>query len=396
MFGVFWGIFMILILSGAGNGLQYGVMDGFKGWATNAGFIWTQSTTKPYMGFKARRRFRFQLDDIAIVKSQVKNVGILVGRHESWGVGGENSIVRKNRTAALKVYGDFPDYIYVESVNLFNGRYLNDLDIEKKRKVAVLGKEAVSRLFEKDENPIGQLIQVQGVSFKVVGVFESLREDENAKRQEENIHIPFTTFQTVYNRGNTIGWMSFIAKRGVPADEVEVQIKQVLKKIHKIHPEDDEAIGAWNFEKEVGKIDVIFTGVSILTWFVGIGTLLAGIIGISNIMLIIVKERTSEIGVRKSMGATPGSIISLIMQESVVITLVAGYIGLFIGLALVEAINYVMSEDESSGGMFKNPHIDPNFAVTCLGLIIISGCLAGIIPAMRATRISPIEALRAE
>ena len=392
MFGVFWGIFMLMILLGSGNGLETGVYTRFSDWAGNSGFMFSRRTTIAYKGYKPGRYLRFTNEDTDALRQNVKSLDKLAPRNSL----GTNTVIMKNNSGEFSVFGDYPDYKYIQLVDLVKGRLINDLDIEDRRKVAFVGQEVVNVLFEKNEDPIGKYITIRGVYFMVMGVFKSKRDDEWATRDMQTVILPFTTFQQAFNFGNRVGWFGFTAKEGVPVSIVEEEMKNVLKKRHNIHPEDWAAIGSNNLEKEFGQITRLFFGISIFNWIVGIGTLFAGVIGVSNIMLIIVKERTKEIGIRKSMGATPGSIISLILQESIVLTAVAGYIGLIIGTFLLEGINYAMDEMNLQSGMFQHPGVDFGIAATAFVILIIGGAIAGLIPARKAAAISPIEAIRVE
>ncbi len=396
MFGVFWGLFMLMILLGSGNGLQNGVKKNFTGWATNSGFVWGRRTTMAYRGFKPGRWVQFYNSDVPILKQKVKGLDHLAPRNQMGGWRGGNNVVRNNKTGAFSLYGDYPDYQYIQIVDMVKGRHLNELDIKEDRKVAVIGENVYEVLFNKDEDPIGQYIKIQGIYYEVVGVFKSQRSGEAGTRDEQTIYMPFTTFQQAFNLGNHIGWFGFTVKKGFKAEDVENDIKKVLMNIHDINPKDVGALGSENLEKEFGQITGLFKGIALFNWVVGIGTLLAGIIGVSNIMLIIVKERTKEIGIRKSIGATPLSIVGLIMQESIVITAVAGYIGLVLGTFLMEGISLIMMKTGADTGMFQNPGINLKIAILAFVILIFCGALAGLIPARKAARISPIEAIRQE
>lgn len=393
MFGVFWGIFMLFILMGSGNALRNGVLGGFKGWATNAGYVWPQKTSMAYKGYKEFRNFGFKEQDLYAIREQVEGVEFIVGRLQI--NDGTNSTSYKNKSGAFTIHGDFPEYIYIQIMDVFNGRYINDLDIKKERKVAVIGKNVEDVLFE-GKDPIGEYINVKGIPFKVVGVFKSTRTNDGSERDEQVIYIPFTTFQKSFNMNGKLGWFGLTAKSDVSSSKVMEDVVNVLKERHAIHPDDKKAIGNFNLEEQFGKVQGLFAGISGFIWFVGLGTIMAGVIGVSNIMLIIIKERIKEIGVRKSLGATPGKIISLIMQESVFITVLAGYSGLILGLGLIELASYLMTKFEFEAGMFKNPQINPDMAIMSFVVLVFCGCLAGIIPAIKASRISPIEALRVE
>ena len=394
MFGVYWGIFMLMILMGSGNGLENGVTNEFKGWASNGGFVWSNRTTMPYNGLQPGRFIRFVNEDRQAVISRVKGLEYLAPRLNLYG--GTNNITRKDKAGSFRVYGDYPDYQKVQIVNMLNGRHINQLDISDFRKVAVIGEYVRKVLFEEDEDPIGDYVKINDIYFQVVGVFKSQRKSEQAERDEQTIYIPFTTFQQAFNYGNFIGWFAFTAKEGIPVSVVEHDIKKVLMDRHQIHPEDFNALGSNNLEEEFGQISRLFDGIDVFVWIVGIGTLMAGVIGVSNIMLIIVKERTKEIGIRKSIGATPGSIIGLIIQEAIFITLVAGYTGLVFGVLTLSGISYLLEEFEMDTGMFANPEVNMTTALLSLFVLVLGGALAGLIPATKAARINPIEALHAE
>jgi putative ABC transport system permease protein len=396
MFGVFWGIFMLMILLGSGNGLENGVHRDFSGWATNGGFMWGNRTTMAYSGFKPGRYIRFDNEDVAALRQHVDGLNKLAPRNSLGSWRGGNNVFRGNKSGPFNVYGDYPDYQFIQIVDITRGRHINQFDLIEKRKVAVLGQEVVNVLFDKEEDPIGEYIKINGVFFMVIGVFKSKRNDEMATRDMQTVYIPFSTFQQAFNFGNRVGWFAFSAREGVPVSQVEFQMKNLLMKRHDVHPGDVAAIGSNNLEEEFGKITGLFFGISLFNWIVGIGTLLAGVIGVSNIMLIIVKERTKEIGIRKSIGATPLSIVSLIMQESIFLTTIAGYLGLVIGTILLETVNHLMERMDMQSGMFTHPGVDFRIALSAFVILIFCGALAGLIPAKKAASISPIEAIRIE
>jgi len=396
MFGVFWGIFMLMLLLGSGRGLKNGVTKGFGAWASNAGFVWVQRTTMPYMGMKPGRRITLTNADTRALISEVEGLQHLAPRNQLGGYRGGKNVTRNNKAGAFNVYGDFPQYAEIHKMDIYNGRFINEIDIRDNRKVAVIGENVYEVLFNSGENAIGKYIKINGVYFKVIGAFKSLQTGDQADQDIQSIYIPFATYQQTFNAGNEVGWFAFSALPGIQVSDVESEIKSVLKKRHKIHPEDDGGFGSANLEKEFSQVTGLFQGISIFVWFVGTGTLFAGIIGVSNIMLIIVKERTKEIGIRKSIGATPFSIVSLIMQESIFLTLVAGYVGLFLGMLLLEGIGYTMNNFNLDTGMFGIPEINLQIAIIALMAIILGGALAGIIPARKAATINPIEAIRTE
>jgi len=393
-FGVFWGIFMLIIMLGSGNGLENGVTGNFGGTATNSVFIWTRSTSVPYAGLPEGRRFEMRNEDMEVLRREVPEMEHLAPRNQLRGYRGGNNVSWGTQAGNFSVMGDYPQIGKINSMDIIRGRFLNHYDIEDKRKVAIIGTNVRDVLFG-DTDPINQNIKVNGVFFKVVGVWKTKKSGNQGERDSQTIFIPFTTFQKAFNYGNTVGWLAVVAKEGVPATLVEDKIVEVLKGRHKVAPQDDRAFGSFNAYEEFQQIQGLFDGISTLIWIVGIGTLMAGIIGVSNIMLIIVKERTREIGVRRAIGATPNSIITQIILESVVLTSMAGYIGLLLGIFLTEVIAKQMGP-QTGNSMFTNPTIDLNVALIALFILVVAGALAGLIPARKAVRIKPIEALRAE
>lgn len=396
-FGVFWGIFMLIIMLGSGAGLENGVTDGMGKFATNSFFVWTERTTMPYKGFPRGRRFWFSNDDIQALRDNIPEIEYLAPKLQGWSSGdGTNNTVRKDRVGAFSIFGEYPEWNKIDPMDIIEGRFINDIDIKDKRKVAIIGTRVREVLFEPDENPIGEYIQIQGVYFQVVGVFVPLNTNINfGGEKEQSIFIPFTTLQKTYNYGDVVGWFS-ITSKNAPASVVEEKTMKFLAQRHSIHPDDEEAFGHFNLEENYQQMRGLFAGISGLIWIVGIGTLLAGVIGISNIMLVIVKERTKEIGIQRAIGATPLNIMSQIVVESVFLTTIAGYIGLVIGVGFVEAINYALIEFGAENEMFKRPEVDFNIAITSLAILVLAGALAGLIPARRAVRIKPIDALRTE
>ena len=389
IFGIGWGIFMIVILLGAGKGLQNGVEKDFEGTATNSGFFWSQRTTISHGGFQPGRSVTFTNEDTNFLRRTNKNITYLAPRNR---LNGE-IVYYGDKNGNYSIYGDYPGFANIQKVLIASGRFLNAKDIEENRKIAVIGRSVVDVIFE-DEDPIGKYIKISGVNFLVVGVFDSRRTGEEADRDTQTIFLPFTTFQKVFNYGNRVGWYAYSVKEGIKVSEVEEQIMSALRDKHSIHPLDIDAIGSFNLEEEFEEITGLFSGINIFTWFVGISTLLAGVIGVSNIMLIIVKERTKEIGIRKALGATPLSIISLIIQESIFLTSIGGYVALVVGVFLLELVGKAIPE--GGDGFMGKPEIDMNVAVGALGLLIIGGAIAGILPAKKAASVSPIEAIRQE
>jgi putative ABC transport system permease protein len=393
-FGVFWGIFMLILMLGAGNGLRNGVIRDFEGSATNSFFMWAQQTSKPYKGMQANRSFQFNLADAEALRTNMKGAEIIAPMIQLGGYQNENNVIRGLRTAAFSVYGIEPDLSKIQQFRLQEGRFLNHADLTECRKVAVIGGKVLEKLFMPGENPIGAYIKINGINFMVTGLLNGAGSGHQAREQDESIYIPFTAFSRAFNTGNRIGWLSVKTRSDVPAEEAEEQAMNILKKRHLIAPDDNRAIGHWNMQKEFDKLNGLFTGIEWLVWIVGLGTLLAGIIGVSNIMLIVVKERSREIGVRRAIGATPFSIVSQLILESVVLTAAAGYGGLLAGIGLLELVNTFVPSGEDM--LFSNPGVELHIAVRALLLMMAGGALAGLIPAQRALEISPVEALRTE
>ena len=395
-FGVFWGIFMLVIMLGSGTGLQNGVTQNFGDMATNSVFIWAQQTSVSYKGFPRGRRFDYENSDIKALQDAIPEIKYLAPRTNVGGYDGSSNVVRKLKSGQFQLFGDYPVFNKIDPVNMLEGRFLNDLDLKEKRKVVVIGQRVVDILFEKSDKPLNQYIQINGVYFMVIGVFKSKRTGEAASGDNQRIFMPFTTLQRTFNYGNTVGFFNITSKDNVPVDVVEKKAIEVLKKRHSVAPSDDDAVGHFNLRKEYDKMVGLFFGIHLLVWIVGTGTLLAGVIGVSNIMLVVVKERTKEIGIQRALGASPFNIITQIITESIVLTTFAGYFGLVIGVGLLELINYLLSSSGANTEMFVHPGVDFNVAVTALSILILSGALAGFIPARRAVSVKPIDALRYE
>ncbi len=390
-FGVFWGIFMLTLMLGASKGLENGVMEDFD-IAKNTVFVWTQKTSIPYKGFKAGRYIGMKVDDAEAIRANVDIVDVISPRNS---LNGDFTVKYKESTASFSVYGDYPEFTQVEMIHQVKGRFINQYDIEQKRKIVVIGQQAEKILFG-DENGIGKYIEIKGVHFKVVGVFRPEGDAEEVMEDAKNIHMPHSTMRQAFNQGDRVYWFAFTPKLGVPAARLETEVKALLRERHYVHPDDIKAFGSFNVERQYQQIQGLFGGISAISWFVSIGTIFAGMVGVSNIMLIIVKERTKEIGVRKALGATPWSIISLIIQESIVITAFAGYTGLLLGTGLVEGINYLLTVTNGHGSYFSHPEVNAMMAITATILLVITGAIAGFIPAAKAAAVNPVVALKDE
>jgi putative ABC transport system permease protein len=396
-FGVFWGIFMLIIMAGAGKGLEHGITDGVGQVATNSFFMWTENTSEPYKGFKRGRYWNYDNDDVAYIRKSIPEADVVAPM--LFGYRGGNNAVRGDKTGAFNIKGDYPDWAKIDPVDVKSGRWLNDVDIIQNRKVCVIGEKVEEALFKKDEKVIGEYIRVNGVYYQVVGIIKPISNININGRTEESVFLPFTTMQVAYNYGNSVHIIGVTAKKGYSASFVEDKVMAAMKERHAIAPNDVQAVGHVNLEKQFKMFSNLFMGIQVLTWIVGIGTLLAGVIGVSNIMLVIIKERTQEIGIMRAIGATPRKVISQIIMESVFLTTMAGYLGLFSGIVLLEGANKLLEMAAAGGNkdiFIKNPGISLGVAIACLMILIISGAIAGYIPAKKAVEIKPIDALRAE
>ena len=394
-FGVFWGIFMLIVMLGSGNGLENGVMLDFGDRATNSFFVWTRATSKPYRGLPAGRRFELTNQDHDAVRREVPQAKHVCPRLQLRGFGSGNNVTRGTRSGSFQIMGDYPEIRSIEGVRVASGRFLNRLDIEQQRKIAVIGAGARKLLFERDEDPIGESIRINGVYFKIVGLFRSSESGEDGEEQGRMIFLPFTTFQRAFNFSNLVGWFAITSANDVPASVAQDEVIELLKQRHRVAPDDQRAFGHYNLEEEYNEIQGLFVGIRVLVWIVGVGTLAAGVIGVSNIMLVIVRERTNEIGIRRAIGAAPASIMGQIVLEAIVLTAIAGYCGLMLGMGALELTNALMAGG-GAPGMFSNPDVSSASALQALSILIISGTLAGIIPARRAVSLSPVQALRTE
>lgn len=395
-FGVFWGIFMLTVLLGAGKGLENGVSQGFPR-VPNMVWIWVQGTTQlPYEGLPIGRQIGFKPEDVAAIEKNVPSVGFIRGQN-SVGIwsGTPPYTVHKDKNGTFFVEGIHAGMENINSLRIISGRMINEFDDREKRKSVIIGTRVRSQLFEESENPIGADITINGISFKVVGVFESLS-NGNQQQEEEKIYIPNDTLRYAFNQVGWIGSFVFQPKPGIHARVAEEEVKKYLAEIKQVNPEDRGVFGSFNLQNEFDKIEGLFTGITVFSWVVAIGTIMAGAIGVGNIMLIVVKERTREIGLRKALGATPNSIISMIVQESILITAVAGYSGLVVGVLLLEGIATLLDAAGGQAGFFGKPEVDFATAISALVVLIISGLLASLMPAAKAASVNPIVALQDE
>jgi len=399
-FSIAWGIFMLMVLLGAGNGLSNGVASNFEGNATNAMWIWNRETSLPYHGYKAGRRIQFTIDDLDAIK-ELGKIDKISARY--WI--GDRVYAFNNEYGSYQTQACHPSYVDIEKFIITQGRFLNDIDMEHDRKVIVIGEDIRKALF-KGVDPIGQFVKIGNIPFKVIGVYN----EKDTREGTQQGFIPITTAQRLFNAGKNIHNIALttvdVSKK--ESQQIEADIKNLMAKRHQYDPKDERAIGLYNSLEDYVQTMNIFKAIEIFIWLIGIGTLIAGIVGVSNIMLITVKERTKEIGIRKALGATPRSIIGLVLLESILITSLAGYIGMVLGISLMEGINFAMESqaqaqaalgangDQGEFRMFMNPTVDLKIAISAMLLLVGAGTFAGYIPAKRAASIKPIVALHDE
>jgi putative ABC transport system permease protein len=391
--GVFWGMFMLMVLLGLGAGLERGVVRSLGGLALHSVYVWSQRTSLPYKGLQPGRYVKFNNQDIAEI-AKVPGVQYVAPRLQLGGWREGLNITRGPKTGNFNVVGDVPDFPKVEPLVQRRGRFFNERDMSEQRKVAVVGELVTKELFEADEDPVGQFIQVKGVNFRIVGEVKSLKFGDEGEKLSATVFIPFSTFQNAFNQRDRVGWFTVGTDPTYPAIWVEESIKQALAEKHRIHPSDNQAFGSFNAADKFEKIQGLFRGIRLFVWLVGALTLGAGMLGVSNILLITVKERTKEIGIRKALGATPGTIVRMVVKESVVLTVLAGYLGLVAAVGALEGFASVLAKLPEAP--VSRPGVDFKAALVAQGLLIAAGLIAAIMPARHAARVHPVEALRSE
>lgn len=387
-FGIFWGIFMLVALMGGAQGVQDLLAKQFVGFATNSGFMGTNQTSKAYKGFQQGRFWELTNKDVDRVKMNVPKIDVVTPNITKWGV---DMVYNENKTSGT-LKGLYPIYAKIEEPQISMGRYINDMDIQNRRKVCVLGSRIFETLFPDKNNPCGKYIEVNGIYYQVIGVNMAAGNMSVQGQAETSIIIPFSTMQQNYNFGDKIQMLSFTAKKGYPISEVQEKVEQVIKRAHNVHPDDKQAVISVNAEAMFGMMDNLFSGIRVLGWMVGLGTLLAGAIGVSNIMMVTVKERTTEIGIRRAIGARPDDILYQILSESMVLTIIAGMSGISFAVFLLNIVETAASTPTSPA------HFQISFwgAIGACILLLVLGLLAGLAPAFRAMAVKPIEAIRDE
>jgi putative ABC transport system permease protein len=393
--GVLWGIFIYIALSGAAKGLDNGFERQFERVAMNSLLVWAQSTSIPYEGFKTGRNPQLKIQDVQTLKNNIPAIEFIAPRNAK-GVfdgGGGSQMVRGSKSGTYTVYGDFPEYTKILSKKIYDGgRFVNQADIDEERKVCVIGERTQKELFDEDEQAIGQYIRVDDIYFKVIGVHKYI--EGGGFETDGDVFIPFSTYKKLYNSGDNVGWFTIAAFDDADIVSVEEQVKQTLKRIHRVSPKDERAFGSFNLGELFGRIMGFSQGMTFLSLIVGIATIIAGVIGIGNILLISVKERTKELGIRRALGATPAEVRIQIILESVFLTFVAGVFGIILGAFVLSGI------DAATANMtdfpYTNPTVPISFVLGALAIMVTLGTLIGLIPAQRAVSIKPIDALREE
>lgn len=394
-FGVFWGITILVLLLALTNGLKNGVTADFGDFATNSMFMWTQGTSKPYKGLPKGRSFTYKVDDVAAIKAEIPNLRYVSPRNQLGGFRGGNNVTRGTKTGAFEIYGDYPEFIKQRPMDIIQGRFLSYSDIEAKRKICVIGTGVVKGLYDKNEDVLGTYVKINGVNFLVVGTFKMSNSQGDGEQDASTVYIPFTTFSQAFNRGEDVGWMAITAEDGFPITTIKQQVFDLMKSRHRVHPDDERAIGHYDLSEQFERISGLFSILTLVGYFVGALVLMSGIIGISNIMLIVVKERTKEIGIRRALGASPWTIKSQILQESLILTILSGMIGISFAAFVIWVMNTILDNSEDVQN-FANPSVSMQVVFTALIILVVSGVLAGLIPANSATKMKPVDALRIE
>lgn len=388
-FGVFWGVFMLVALIGGGDGLKDLLSKNFEGFATNSALVFAQPTTKPYDGFRKGRQWNMVYKDVDRLKAQVPELDVVTPMVARWG----SVVVFGDKKSTASVKGVEPDYAKVEQPSLYYGRYINPMDMAQHRKVCVLGKKIYKTLFPGGGNPCGQLVRIDSLYYNVVGVDYSSGNMNINGSAEESVILPITLMQQTYNLGDQVDIISLTGRPSVVLSKLSSRIRGIIAREHHVDPTDEKGITVFNTEVLFGMVDSLFKGVNYLVWLVGIGTLLAGAIGVSNIMMVTVRERTVEIGIRRAIGATPRMVLSQIITESIVLTIVAGMSGILFAVAVLQLLEMGNTTD----GIVQ-AHFQVSFwtAVGAMALLCVLGILAGLAPAVRAMSIKPVDAMRDE
>lgn len=391
-FGVFWGIFILVVMLASSKGFENGLRGNFEGVATNSAFVWSQTSSIPYKGYNAGRNWEITNYDIESIKALNPDLKMIAPRLRAFS-SNTNNIVYKEMKGNYSVFGDYPAYFNIIPIEMIKGRALNQRDIDEERKVCVIGKQIYEEMF-KGKEAIDEYIRIDNTNFKIIGIAKPKTNINVGSNPKRTVFMPFTTLQKLYGYGNQVHFFCMTAKDNVPVAKLEEKVKALLLKRHQLSPKDKKAVGGFNMEKEFAKLNSVFTGIELLSLIVGLGTLLAGVIGVSNIMLIVVRERTKEIGIKRALGAQSGLIRKQILFESVLLTVFAGFSGLFFSVALLELIGMATDSITEDALIHFVPATDIKMGLAALAVLTLGGVLAGLFPASRAINIKPIDALR--
>lgn len=395
-FGVFWGIFILVVLSSVGNGFENGLMRQIEGFSLNTGFIFTEQTTEPYKGYQKGRYWSMDMNDLEAIKDAFPEI-VAISPEASLYSSDENNVVFGSKSGSYTVKGLMPEYNQIDRCKIVMGRFVNETDIAEKRKVCLIGERVYEEMMGKNIEPLGKMIKVNGIYFEIVGVIRPYNSHTQVNGEaSKSVILPFTTMQQVFGLGDKINFFLYTARDDASVSSMEEDIKTLLKLRHDIAPNDKEAVSAYNVEEEFNIFKALFKGIHILIWIVGLGTLMSGIIGVSNIMLVTVKERTREIGVRRALGAKPKAILTQVMSESLLLTILAGLVGLCFGVLVMAVVGLIVTSNPSETTMFQDPNMNLGEAIAAIIIVIVSGLLAGLLPALRAIQIKAIDAIREE
>ena len=384
--GVLWGIFLYILLSGIAKGVDNGFEQRFERISSNSLFVWTQNTSIPYLGFKIDRRWNIKLNDVETLKMEIPEIKNIAPRIQKGNWGSQGAIVTNGqRNGTYNIYGDYPILKVVSQKDIYDGgRFINHLDIKEERKVCVIDERTKKELFSDDINPIGKYININNIYFKVIGIHKFVDEGGGSFADDGDIHVPFSTFKRLYNTGDIVGFLLIAGFDDVDILKVERQVKNLLKKIHNVHPDDERAIGAFNLGALFTRIKNFANGMSFISLVIGVATIIAGVIGIGNILLISVKERTKEIGIRRAIGASPNHIRKQIILESVFLTVVAGIIGIILGAFVLYVVNIATQNLEDIP--FTNATVPLYYIFAALLMMIGLGTLIGFVPAEKSNK----------
>lgn len=388
-FGVFWGVFMLVGLVGGGDGLKEILNNNLAGFATNSAVVWAQPTTKPYHGFRKGRQWTLNYDDIKRLRAHVPELDVITPTISRWGA----NATHDDRSASGIIKGVLPEMQKVSEPKMMYGRYINQMDISQGRKVCVIGKQVYKSLFPKGGDPCGDVIRIDSVYFSVVGVNYSDGNMNVNGNDQQAVFMPLSLVQQIYNRGHNVDIICVTGKPGVVMSDITEKIRHVIAKAHDVAPDDEKGVMVFNTEMMFSMVDNMFRGINMLIWLVGIGTLLAGAIGVSNIMMVTVRERTVEIGIRRAIGATPRNILSQIIQESILLTSIAGMSGILFVVLVLQGLEMANTTDGVAAAHFQ---ISFWTAIGAVVLLSVLGVLAGLAPALRAMSIKPVDAMRDE